>query len=296
MSAFICSKSYEICRMGNEQSYLSDLIDRAIHEDIGSGDHSGNSCIPSNARGKMQLLVKEDGVLAGVEVAKMVFDRLESGIEFEVKIADGSPVKKGDIAFTISGSERTLLKGERLALNLMQRMSGIASRTNQLVRMIEGTGTRLLDTRKTTPNLRYIEKWAVRIGGGHNHRMGLYDMIMLKDNHIDFAGGIAAAISKTLDYLAENKLDIPIEVETRSFDEIREVLATEGVQRIMFDNFSVEDTKKAVALVNGKIETESSGGITEENIVSYAQTGVDFISVGAITHSVKGLDLSLKAI
>lgn len=278
------------------QRYLEDFIQKAILEDIGEGDHSGNSCIPASAIGKMQLIVKENGILAGVDVAKEVFNQIDPSIELQIFIQDGARVKRGDIAFTICGPERSLLKAERLALNLMQRMSGIASKTDHLISLMGQTNTKILDTRKTTPNLRAFEKAAVIIGGGMNHRMGLYDMIMLKDNHIDFAGGITKAIELTQEYLKNNSLTIPIEVETRNFEEIQEVLNCGEVQRIMFDNFSVEDTFKAVELVNKVMETESSGGITEETIGEYAKTGVDFISVGALTHSVKSLDLSLKAI
>lgn len=279
------------------QDYLQGFISRAIAEDIGPGDHSSNCSIPEEASGKMQLLVKEEGVIAGVAVARAVFQQVDPQIRFAEIIADGTKVKPGEIAFTLTGPVRGMLRGERLALNLMQRMSGIATKTRHLADKISGTKTRLLDTRKTTPNMRPLEKEAVVLGGGHNHRMGLYDMIMLKDNHVDFAGGVSAAIEKALEYLRENDLDIPIEVETRDMEEIKEVLKYEGsVQRVMFDNFSPEHTREAVQLVNGRLETESSGGITEESIRSYAETGVDFISVGALTHSVKSLDLSLKAI
>lgn len=278
-----------------DQKYLNDFISRAIAEDIGDGDHSSNSCIPAEAEGKVQLLVKETGILAGMELAETVFKQLDEQVQFVPLLRDGQTISPGDVAFTLAGKERILLRGERLALNLMQRMSGIATKTSQLVKLIEGTSAKLLDTRKTTPNMRPIEKLAVTIGGGHNHRMGLYDMVMLKDNHIDFAGGIKQAIAKTHAYLTEHKLDIPIEVETRNFKELKEALEMGGIQRVMFDNFSVADTQKAVELVNGAVETESSGGITETTIRSYAETGVDFISVGALTHSVHSLDLSLKA-
>ncbi len=274
---------------------MNDLIERAIEEDVGQGDHSSNCCIPANAKGKMQLTIKEDGVLAGLEIAQRVFQKINPAISFDPLVKDGDFVKKGDIAFSVSGNRAYLLQGERLALNLMQRMSAIATQTHKLVKLIEGTNTKILDTRKTTPNLRLFEKMAVRMGGGYNHRMGLYDMIMLKDNHIDFAGGIANAITKAGAYLKEKKLDIPIEVETRNFDELETVLKIGKIQRVMFDNFSIEDTYKAVKMVNGKLETESSGGITEKTIRSYAETGVDFISVGAITHSVKSLEMSLQA-
>lgn len=280
-----------------DSEYLQGFISRAIAEDIGPGDHSSNCSIPEEASGKMHLLVKENGVLAGVAVAKAVFKQVEASVRFAEIIPDGSQVKKGDIAFTITGPIRAMLRGERLALNLMQRMSGIATKTHHLAQLIKGTRARLLDTRKTTPNMRPLEKEAVRLGGGYNHRMGLYDMIMLKDNHIDFAGGIPAAIEKAQAYLNENKLDLPIEVETRNLEEIEEVLRfNKMVQRVMFDNFTPELTRKAVELVGGRLETESSGGIDESSIRQYAETGVDFISVGALTHSVKSLDLSLKAV
>lgn len=276
--------------------YLSHFIDQAIAEDIGDGDHSSNCSIPKNAIGKMKLLVKQDGIIAGVEIFEKVFSRVDPDMKINVMVLDGARVSVGDIILTIEGRERSLLRGERLALNIMQRMSGIASKTDSLMQLIKGTNAKLLDTRKTTPNMRPLEKLAVKIGGGENHRMGLYDMIMLKDNHVDFAGGVEIAIRKAQEYLDENNLNIGIEVETRNFKEIEEALKTGGVQRLMFDNFSVEDTYKAVALVDGKVETESSGGITEETIRAYAETGVDYISVGALTHSVKSLDLSLKAI
>lgn len=283
----------------NKQSAHSsaweDLIDRALAEDIGPGDHSSNCSIPGNAQGKMQLLIKDNGVLAGLAAAQRVFQKVDAKVAFEPLLADGDRIEAGSIGFRISGPVRSLLRGERLALNILQRMSGIASRTRLLADQIEHTRARLLDTRKTTPGLRFMEKEAVRIGGGNNHRMGLYDMIMLKDNHVDFAGGIAPAIAKAKDYLKKQKLDLPIEVETRNFEEVKAVLAAGGVQRIMFDNFNVEDCRTAVALCAGKLETEASGGITEDSLRAYAETGVDFISVGALTHSVHGLDMSLKA-
>lgn len=277
------------------ENLYSQIIKQALAEDIGSGDHSSNCAIPASAQGQMQLIVKDYGIIAGVEVAKAVFAEVDTSIKFEKLISDGSKVKKGDIAFYLSGPVRAMLQGERIALNLMQRMSGIASYTHSLVQLIKHTNCRLLDTRKTTPNLRIIEKEAVLIGGGHNHRFGLFDMVMLKDNHLDFAGGVTAAVTKAKEYLAEHNLDIPIEVETRNFAEIEELLSCTGVQRVMFDNFSVEDTVKAVQLVAGRLETESSGGINEETLRPYAETGVDFISVGALTHSVNGLDMSLKS-
>lgn len=279
-----------------EQSYLEDFIKRAIAEDIGTGDHSSNCSIPADAVGQVQLIIKETGILCGVDVAFSVFKIIDPQIGFERILEDGARVKPGEIAFRLEGPERSLLRAERLALNLMQRMSGIATKTNQIVKMIEGTNARLLDTRKTTPNMRPLEKYAVKTGGGENHRMGLYDMIMLKDNHVDFAGGVLKAIDKAHAYLEENKLQIPIEIETRNLKELQEVIDRGGVQRVMFDNYSIGDTVKAVEMVSSIFETESSGGITEESVRSYAETGVDFISIGALTHSVKSLDLSLKAI
>lgn len=277
------------------KDYLDRFIDDAIAEDIGPGDHSSNCSIPAEAEGKMKLLVKEEGIIAGIDVAKRVFEKVDPAIKMNVLMKEGDHVKPGDIVFTLQGPERALLRSERLALNLMQRMSGIATRTHHIVKLIEGTSTKLLDTRKTTPNMRALEKYAVTVGGGYNHRMGLYDMIMLKDNHIDFAGGIEKAIDKAHAYIKENGLDIGIEVETRNLEELQQVINKGGIQRVMFDNYSVEDTFKAVKMVDGKFETESSGGITEATIRSYAETGVDYISVGALTHSVKSLDLSLKA-
>ncbi|QNR24771.1 carboxylating nicotinate-nucleotide diphosphorylase [Croceimicrobium hydrocarbonivorans] len=271
------------------------LIKAALAEDIGDGDHSSNCAFPQGMQGRMKLLVKEEGVLAGVAVAREVFKIVDPQIKMEVLIEDGSRIKPGDLAFHLEGPAHSLLQAERLALNLMQRMSGIATKTRALVDTISHTQARLLDTRKTTPHLRVFEKEAVRWGGGYNHRFGLFDMIMLKDNHIDFAGGVPQAIQKALDYKAKHGLDIPIEVEVRDFKELDQVLESEGVLRVMFDNFSVEDTYRAVELVASKIETESSGGITGETLVAYAETGVDFISMGALTHSVSGLDMSLKA-
>lgn len=272
-----------------------ELIKAALKEDIGDGDHSSNCAFPIGLNGKMHLLVKEQGILAGVQVAREVFNLVDSSIKMHVEIEDGCPVNYGDIAFYVEGPAHSLLQAERLALNLMQRMSGIATKTRKLADRIAHTKAQLLDTRKTTPHLRVFEKEAVRWGGGRNHRFGLYDMIMLKDNHVDFAGGIKPAVQKALDYKDKHNLDIPIEVEVRDFKELNEVLALEGVLRVMFDNFSVEDTIEAVKIVAGKIETESSGGITGETLVPYAETGVDFISMGALTHSVSGLDMSLKA-
>ena len=271
------------------------LIDLAFAEDIGDGDHTTLCCIPDTAMGKSHLLIKEDGILAGVEVAKRVFARFDPTMQVEVLIGDGAHVKKGDIAMIVSGKVRSLLQTERLMLNIMQRMSGIATMTAKYVERLKGTNTHVLDTRKTTPGLRMLEKQAVKIGGGMNHRIGLFDMILLKDNHIDFAGGIANAINRCHEYLKENGLDLKIEIEVRNFDELRQAMECGGINRIMLDNFSVENTKKAVEMVGGKYETESSGGITFDTIRDYAECGVDFISVGALTHSVKGLDMSFKA-
>lgn len=271
------------------------LIDLAFAEDIGDGDHTTLCCIPEDAMGKSHLLIKEDGILAGVDVAREVFHRFDPTMQMEVFMEDGAHVKKGDIAFVVSGKVRSLLQTERLMLNIMQRMSGIATMTNKYVKLIEGTGAHVLDTRKTTPGMRMLEKQAVKIGGGVNHRIGLFDMILLKDNHVDFAGGIENAIDRCHHYLNEKGLDLKIEIEVRNFDELQQVLDKGGVNRIMLDNFTVADTKKAVDIINHRFEVESSGGITFDTIRSYAEQGVDFISVGALTHSVKGLDMSFKA-
>ena len=272
------------------------LIDLAFAEDIGDGDHTTLCCIPEDAMGKSHLLIKEEGVLAGVEVAKKVFDAFDKTMQVEVLIEDGAHVKPGDIAMVVTGKVRSLLQTERLMLNIMQRMSGIATQTAKYVKLLEGTKTHVLDTRKTTPGLRMLEKQAVKIGGGMNHRIGLFDMILLKDNHIDFAGGITNAIDRCHAYLKEKGLDLKIEIEVRNFDELQQVLDHGGVNRIMLDNFTVPDTKRAVDIIAGRYETESSGGITFETIRGYAEQGVDYISVGALTHSVKGLDMSFKAV
>ncbi|MBS7284204.1 MAG: carboxylating nicotinate-nucleotide diphosphorylase [Prevotella sp.] len=271
------------------------LIDLSFAEDIGDGDHTTLCCIPEDAMGQSKLLIKEPGILAGVEVAKEVFRRFDPTMQVEVFIGDGSKVNVGDVAMIVTGKVRSLLQTERLMLNIMQRMSGIATMTHRYVERLEGTGTRVLDTRKTTPGMRMLEKEAVKIGGGCNHRIGLFDMILLKDNHVDFAGGIEPAIERCHAYLKEKNLDLKIEIEVRNFDELERVLSHGGVNRIMLDNFSVEDTRRAVALVDHRYETESSGGITFDTIRDYAECGVDFISVGALTHSVKGLDMSFKA-
>lgn len=276
--------------------HLELLIDQALREDVGSGDHSALSCIPADHIGRAQLLIKEKGIVAGVELAKMVLNQVDSSIVVEEFIADGTAVNPGDVVFIAEGPTISLLQAERLLLNYMQRLSGVATKTNHFVKLVEGTKACVLDTRKTTPGLRHLEKWAVVQGGGTNHRMGLYDMIMLKDNHIDFAGGIPQAVEKARAYLAEKGLNIPIEVETRDMDEVAQVLACEGVQRIMLDNFTPAQTREALALINGALEVESSGGINENTIRDYAECGVDFISVGALTHSVYGLDMSFKAL
>ena len=272
------------------------LIDLAFAEDIGDGDHTTLCCIPEEAMGRSHLLIKEDGILAGVEVAKKVFARFDPTLQVEVLINDGAKVKKGDIAMVVSGKTRSLLQTERLMLNIMQRMSGIATMTNKYVERLAGTHTHVLDTRKTTPGMRMLEKQAVKIGGGVNHRIGLFDMILLKDNHVDFCGGISAALDRCAAYQKEKGLNLKVEIECRTFDEIKEVKAHGGADRIMLDNFSVEDTRKAVELIDHKFETESSGGITFDTLRDYAECGVDFISVGALTHSVKGLDMSFKAV
>lgn len=272
------------------------IISNAIREDVGIGDHTSLSCIPKTSLGKAQLLVKEKGIIAGVSFAKKVFNYVDSNLKVETHINDGDNVVVGDVVFHVSGSSQSILMAERLVLNAMQRMSAIATKTAYFVDLVKGTKTKILDTRKTTPGIRALEKWAVKIGGGVNHRFALYDMIMIKDNHIDFAGGISQAISKTKNYLAEKNIDIKIIVEARSIDEIKEILFNEGVYRILIDNFNFEDTKKAVQLIGGSCLTESSGGITEKTIKKYAECGVDFISSGALTHSVCNLDLSLKAV
>ncbi len=275
---------------------LSIIIANAIREDVGDGDHSSLACIPYDAVGEAKLLVKDEGIIAGVEFAKQVFDFVDSTLEVEVLIHDGSKVKYGDIVFYVSGLSQSILKAERLVLNAMQRMSAIATKTNQFVKLLEGTQTKILDTRKTTPGIRALEKWAVKIGGGENHRFALYDMIMLKDNHIDFAGGITKAIEATKEYLRDHKLHLKIIVEARNLKEIEEIIKNDGVYRILIDNFNFEDTRKAVALIGDHCQTESSGGITLETVRKYAECGVDFVSTGAITHSVHNMDLSLKAV
>ena len=281
--------------MNKEKELIDKLIDLAFAEDIGDGDHTTLSCIPETAIGKSKLLIKEAGVLAGIEIAKEIFNRFDPTMQVEVFIEDGSEVKPGDVAMVVEGKIQSLLQTERLMLNVMQRMSGIATMTRKYAKQLEGTNTRVLDTRKTTPGLRILEKMAVKIGGGVNHRIGLFDMILLKDNHVDFAGGIDKAITRAKDYCQAKGKDLKIEIEVRSFDELQQVLDLGGVDRIMFDNFTPEMTKKAVEMVNRRFETESSGGITFDMLRDYAECGVDYISVGALTHSVKGLDMSFKA-
>ncbi|WP_033960516.1 carboxylating nicotinate-nucleotide diphosphorylase [Psychroserpens jangbogonensis] len=272
------------------------IITNAIREDVGDGDHSSLACIPATAKGKAKLLVKDEGIIAGVEFAKQVFAYVDKDMKVETLIEDGSPVKYGDIVFYVEGASQSILKAERLVLNAMQRMSAIATKTKQFVDLLEGTGTKILDTRKTTPGLRALEKWAVKIGGGENHRFALYDMIMLKDNHIDFSGGITKAINKTKQYLKDTNRDLKIIVEARDLDEIKQILEVGGVYRILIDNFNYEDTRTAVKIIGDQCLTESSGGINEKTIRKYAECGVDYISSGALTHSVYNKDLSLKAV
>ncbi len=276
--------------------FLDDLIKIAIAEDIGDGDHSSLSCIPATAKGKAQLLIKQKGILAGMEVAKKVFNKIDSSLSFEQFLFNGNEINPGDRAFIVEGKIQSILQAERLVLNIMQRMSGIATTTKMYADKLAGTKAKILDTRKTTPGLRYLEKLAVKIGGGENHRMGLYDMIMLKDNHVDFAGGIEAAITKANEYLENSNKDLKIEIEARNLTEVKAIINFGGVDRIMLDNFNYDDTREAVKLINGRFETESSGGITLDTIREYAECGIDYISVGALTHQIKSLDMSLKAI
>lgn len=277
------------------QNELNLIIQNGIREDIGPGDYSSLACIPDTAQGRAKLLVKDTGIIAGVAFAQMIFENVDPTLQVEVFIQDGTPVKHGDVAFHVSGSSQSILKAERLVLNSMQRMSAIATKTNSYIQLLEGTKTKILDTRKTTPGFRACEKWAVKIGGGENHRFALYDMVMLKDNHNDFAGGITNAINKTKAFLKHNNLDLKIIVEARSLAEIEEILQNDGVHRILIDNFNFEDTKKAVAIIGNRCQTESSGNINEKTIRQYAECGVDYISSGALTHSVYNMDLSLKA-
>lgn len=279
-----------------ENRILREFILRSLSEDIGDGDHTSLASIPAEATGRAKLLIKEKGILAGIRIAGVLLPEIDRNLKAEFLLEDGAGINPGDIAFYLSGPTQSILKSERLVLNIMQRMSGIATSTNEYVSRLTGLKTKVLDTRKTTPGFRFIEKEAVRIGGGMNHRMGLYDMIMLKDNHIDYAGGIEKAITKTREYLKYKNLNLKVEIEARSLEDVNRILVTGGVDRIMLDNFSVENTRKAVALIAGKYETESSGGITLDTIRSYAECGVDFISVGALTHHIRSLDMSLKAI
>lgn len=278
-----------------DKQVTDQFIKNAIAEDLGDGDHTSLSTIPAHAQGQAKLLIKEDGIIAGVQLALEIFKQVDADLKVEVFINDGAEVKYGDIALTVSGSSHSILLAERLVLNCMQRMSGIATKTNHIVQLLSGYHTQLLDTRKTTPGLRYIEKWAVRIGGGVNHRIGLYDMILIKDNHVDYAGGISNAIEAANQYLKEKNKQLEIEIEVRNLSELRQVLETGKVNRIMLDNFSFIDLKEAVRLINKQYITEASGGIVEENVTEYAACGVDYISMGALTHSVKSLDMSLKA-
>lgn len=273
---------------------ILDFIQRSLQEDIGDGDHSSLASIPPGTRAQAQMLIKEPGILAGVELSKTIFLFSDPSLEVDILISDGTPVSVGDVALTVKGSAHSILRTERLVLNLIQRLSGVASKTAELNTLIAGTGCKLLDTRKTTPGLRRLEKWAVTMGGGYNHRIGLYDMIMLKDNHNDCAGGITQAVTNTKKYLQEKNLTLKIEVETRNLEEVKEALSVGGVDRIMLDNFEVATMREAVKLINGTVETEASGGITEKTIREYAETGVNFISVGALTHSVRSMDISLK--
>lgn len=278
-----------------ENKLLKDFIIKSLAEDLGDGDHSSRACIPCDLKGQAKLIVKQNGIIAGIRVAREVFSNADPKLVFNSFIEDGSSVSPGDIAFFVSGNIQSILKSERLVLNIMQRMSGIATGTNEFVARLNGLKTKILDTRKTSPGLRFLEKEAVRIGGGLNHRMGLYDMIMLKDNHIDYAGGIENAIKRTSEYLRINNLNLKVEIEARSIQDIERIISAGGIDRIMLDNFSIENTLTAVKLIDSRYETESSGGITLETIRSYAECGVDFISVGALTHHIKSLDMSLKA-
>lgn len=275
---------------------ITSIIANAVREDVGDGDHSSLACIPTTAVGKAKLLVKDDGIIAGVDFAKLVFYFIDPNLTVDVQISDGSPVNQGDVVFYVEGNSQSILKAERLVLNAMQRMSAIATKTNMFVNLLKGTDTKILDTRKTTPGIRALEKWAVKIGGGENHRFALYDMIMLKDNHIDFAGGITKAIDMTKEYLRNTKRDLKIIVEARNLKEVKEILKSDGVHRILIDNFNYEDTREAVKLIGSTCLTESSGGINEKTIREYAECGVDYISCGALTHSVYSMDLSLKAV
>jgi nicotinate-nucleotide pyrophosphorylase (carboxylating) len=282
--------------MNLDKDFLGPFIQNALAEDVGDGDHTSLSTIPQGQQGKAKLLIKDSGIIAGVYVALEIFKAIDPNLKLEVIINDGESVKHGDIAFFVSGSVHSILKAERLVLNTMQRMSGIATKTNSIVKVLEGTNTQVLDTRKTTPGLRYLEKLSVKIGGGVNHRFGLYDMILIKDNHVDYAGGITNAIHSAQNYLKVNKIQIPIEIEVRNLQELMQVIEIGSVDRILLDNFDFSTLRKAVELINGAFITEASGGITENNVLEYAKCGVDYVSMGALTHSVKSLDMSLKAV
>jgi nicotinate-nucleotide pyrophosphorylase (carboxylating) len=282
--------------MNLDKDFLGPFIQNALAEDVGDGDHTSLSTIPQGQQGKAKLLIKDSGIIAGVDVALEIFKAIDPNLKLEVIINDGEPVKHGDIAFFVSGSVHSILKAERLVLNTMQRMSGIATKTYSIVKVLEGTNTQVLDTRKTTPGLRYLEKLSVKIGGGVNHRFGLYDMILIKDNHVDYAGGITNAIHSAQNYLKVNKIQIPIEIEVRNLQELMQVIEIGSVDRILLDNFDFSTLRKAVELINGAFITEASGGITENNVLEYAKCGVDYVSMGALTHSVKSLDMSLKAV
>ena len=291
--------SYKVTNMITNAQFKNEvqlIIENAVREDVGEGDYSSLACIPLNALGKAKLLIKDNGIIAGISFAKQVFNYIDSNLVVETLMNDGDSVKFGDIAFYVEGSKQSILKAERIVLNAMQRMSAIATKTNFYVEILKGTNTKILDTRKTTPGFRALEKWAVAIGGGVNHRFALYDMIMLKDNHIDFAGGITKAITMTKNYLKQHQLDLPIVVEARDLDEISEILNNDGVYRILIDNFNYTDTQKAIELIGDQCLTESSGGIDEVTLRHYAECGVDYISSGALTHSVSNMDLSLKAL
>ena len=279
-----------------DKEIIQPFIDNALAEDLGDGDHTSLATIPAGTQGKARLLVKDAGILAGVELAETIFATVDPQLKLQIFLNDGATVKPGDIAFEVSGDAQSILKAERLVLNTMQRMSGIATRTHHIVGLLKGTNAKVLDTRKTTPGMRYLEKWAVRIGGGYNHRFGLYDMILIKDNHVDYSGGISNAINNTLQYLKDQNKKLQIEIEVRNLTELEDVLKTGGVNRILLDNFGPAQLKEAVNIIDGRYMTEASGGITMDNIAEYAATGVDYISVGALTHSVKRLDLSLKAV
>jgi nicotinate-nucleotide pyrophosphorylase (carboxylating) len=279
-----------------DKSLVDPFILNALNEDVGDGDHTSLATITAGTKGKAKLLVKEDGILAGVELSAEILRIVDQNLKQTIFLNDGAKIKYGDIAFEIEGDAQSILKAERLVLNCMQRMSGIATKTNQIVDLLKGTNTRVLDTRKTTPGMRYLEKWAVRIGGGVNHRFGLYDMILIKDNHVDYSGGIREAIEKAQQYIASKNKDLQIEIEVRNIDELEEVLQAGGINRILLDNFKFQDLREAVNIINGRYTTEASGGITVDNIREYADCGVDYISVGALTHSVKSLDFSLKAV